>query len=63
MRNHHIFRELFGADMIQNVHPDRWQSSDPKACSARSAKIAFFIRIFGALNQIMRLQATFSFFF
>jgi len=32
-------------------------------CSAHSAKIAFYIRIFGAFNQIMIQPAMFLFFF
>jgi len=36
---------------------------DTKACIAHSAKIAFYICIFGAFNQIVKRPAPFLFYF
>jgi len=51
--------------MIENVHPGRWRGYGPKSLLNVSSvgENRLFIRIFGAFNQFMRQQATFSFFF
>ena len=54
-----IFNELLKQYLIQDIHPEIWHSSDTVTWSAHPIKIAFSIRVFGALNQIMKQQTTF----
>jgi len=63
-----VKRELFLIEsfsnsvcMVDNVHPGRRQGSDVKACSAHSAKIAVFSRVFWACNQSIEQPTTFLF--
>jgi len=51
----HFSRERLCA---QNAHSGKWRVR--QTCSARSVEIVFYIRIFGAFNQILKQQTTFS---
>jgi len=60
---YHLLRELFRAYLILNVYSRRYGRVPTRKRAYSSVKIAFFIRIFGAFNQIMKQPATFLFFF